>query len=50
MTAKRDRASTRLCFGILGPLAGIRSAVDSQGVFVANHPVPRLYQAGRPAV
>jgi len=31
-------------------LAGIRSAVDPQGVFLANHPVPRLYENGRPAV
>ncbi len=30
-------------------LAGIRSAVDPHGVFVANHPVPRLYEDGRPA-
>ena len=48
--ATRDRASTRLCFGILGPLAGIRSGVAPPGVVVANHSVPRLYEAGRPAV
>ncbi len=29
-------------------LAGIRSAVDPGGVFVANHPVPRLYEDGGP--
>ncbi len=29
-------------------LAGIRSAVDPQGVFVANHPVPRLFESGSP--
>jgi hypothetical protein len=29
-------------------LAGIRSAVDPQGVFLANHPVPRLYENGQP--
>ena len=27
-------------------LAGIRSAVDPHGTFVANHPVPRLYEDG----
>jgi FAD/FMN-containing dehydrogenase len=31
-------------------LAGIRSAVDPHGVFLANHRVPRLYEDGRPAV
>jgi FAD binding domain-containing protein len=31
-------------------LAGIRSAVDPEGIFAANHPVPRLYEEGRPAV
>lgn len=30
-------------------LKGIRSAVDPYGVFTANHPVPRLYEGGRPA-
>jgi FAD/FMN-containing dehydrogenase len=29
-------------------LAGIRSAVDPKGVFLANHPVPRLYENGQP--
>ncbi|WGL52370.1 FAD-binding oxidoreductase [Nocardioides sp. BP30] len=29
-------------------LKGIRSAVDEHGVFAANHPVPRLYEGGRP--
>ncbi|MGB0098972.1 MAG: FAD-binding oxidoreductase [Nocardioides sp.] len=29
-------------------LTGIRSAVDPHGRFVANHPVPRLYEGGRP--
>jgi FAD/FMN-containing dehydrogenase len=29
-------------------LAGIRSAVDPHGLFMANHPVPRLYEDGRP--
>ena len=28
-------------------LSGIRSAVDPDGLFVANHPVPRLYEQGR---
>jgi FAD/FMN-containing dehydrogenase len=31
-------------------LAGIRSAVDPEGVFAANHPVPRLYENGSPSV
>jgi hypothetical protein len=31
-------------------LAGIRSAVDPHGTFAANHPVPRLYEEGSPAV
>jgi FAD/FMN-containing dehydrogenase len=29
-------------------LTGIRSAVDPHGTFAANHPVPRLWEAGRP--
>lgn len=29
-------------------LAGIRSAVDPHGVFVANHRIPRLYEQGAP--
>jgi hypothetical protein len=29
-------------------LAGVRSAVDPSGVFVANHRVPRLFEDGRP--
>ncbi len=29
-------------------LTGIRSAADPQGVFAANHPVPRLYEGGVP--
>jgi hypothetical protein len=29
-------------------LTGIRSAVDPDGVFAANHPVPRLYEDGAP--
>lgn len=29
-------------------LAGVRSAVDSDGTFLANHPVPRLYENGKP--
>jgi FAD/FMN-containing dehydrogenase len=29
-------------------LAGIRSAVDPHGLFVANHRVPRLFEEGRP--
>lgn len=28
-------------------LAGIRSAVDPHGLFVANHPVPRIYENGQ---
>jgi FAD/FMN-containing dehydrogenase len=31
-------------------LAGIRSAVDPEGVFAANHPVPRLYEDGSSAI
>lgn len=30
-------------------LKGIRSAVDPYGIFAANHPVPRLYEGGRPS-
>ena len=29
-------------------LAGIRAAVDPDGLFVANHPVPRPFEAGEP--
>ncbi|SKB07354.1 FAD-binding oxidoreductase [Aeromicrobium choanae] len=29
-------------------LAAVRSAVDPDGVFVANHAIPRLYENGRP--
>ena len=29
-------------------LAGIRSAVDPNGTFAANHPVPRLFENGHP--
>ena len=29
-------------------LAGVRSAVDPHGIFAANHPVPRLFEDGRP--
>jgi FAD/FMN-containing dehydrogenase len=29
-------------------LKAIRSVVDPDGIFVANHPVPRLYEGGRP--
>lgn len=29
-------------------LAAVRSAVDPDGVFVANHPIPRLYEDGQP--
>jgi FAD/FMN-containing dehydrogenase len=29
-------------------LKGVRSAVDPHGVFAANHPVPRLWEDGRP--
>ena len=29
-------------------LKGIRSAVDSHGTLLANHPVPRLYENGQP--
>lgn len=29
-------------------LTGIRSAIDPDGVFVGNHPVPRLFEDGRP--
>ncbi|MGZ4495820.1 MAG: FAD-linked oxidase, partial [Nocardioides sp.] len=30
-------------------LKGVRSAVDPRGVLRANHPVPRLYEGGRPS-
>jgi FAD/FMN-containing dehydrogenase len=30
-------------------LSGIRSAVDPHGTFAANHPVPRLWEDGRPS-
>jgi FAD/FMN-containing dehydrogenase len=30
-------------------LKGIRSAVDCRGTLLANHPVPRLYENGRPS-
>ncbi len=30
-------------------LKGVRSAVDPGGVLMANHPVPRLYEDGRPS-
>jgi FAD/FMN-containing dehydrogenase len=30
-------------------LKGVRSAVDPHGLFVANHPVPRLWEDGRPS-
>ena len=29
-------------------LTGIRSAVDPHGTFMANHPVPRLFENGEP--
>jgi FAD/FMN-containing dehydrogenase len=29
-------------------LTGIRSALDPDGIFVGNHPVPRLFEDGRP--
>ena len=34
--------------GVWRQLAGIRSAVDPNGTFVANHPIPRLYEEGSP--
>jgi hypothetical protein len=34
--------------GVWRQLAGIRSAVDPHGTFVANHPVPRLFENGEP--
>jgi FAD/FMN-containing dehydrogenase len=41
---------TRSAYGadVWPQLTGIRSAVDPHGVFAANHPVPRLYENGRP--
>ena len=41
---------TRSAYGadVWTQLSGIRSAVDPNGVFVANHPVPRLYENGSP--
>jgi hypothetical protein len=32
--------------GVWGQPAGIRSAVDPHGTFVANHPVPWLFEEG----
>jgi hypothetical protein len=29
-------------------LTGLRSVIDPAGTFAANHPVPRLYEDGRP--
>ncbi len=29
-------------------LAALRSVVDPDGLFAANHPIPRLYEGGRP--
>jgi FAD/FMN-containing dehydrogenase len=42
--------ATRTAYGVdrWRQLTGIRSAVDPHGRFVANHPVPRLYEGGRP--
>jgi len=34
--------------GVWTQLKGIRSAVDPHGMFAANHPVPRLWEDGRP--
>jgi FAD/FMN-containing dehydrogenase len=41
-------ARTGYADGVWRQLAGIRSAVDPHGTFVANHPVPRLYEDGVP--
>lgn len=42
--------ATRTAYGVdrWRQLTGIRSAVDPHGVLVANHPVPRLFEDGRP--
>ena len=40
-TAYRPEAWTQL--------KGIRSAVDPHGLFAANHPIPRLWEDGRPS-
>ena len=37
-------ARTAYADGAWTQLTGIRSAVDPHGVFVANHPVPRLFE------
>ena len=34
--------------GVWTQLKGIRGAVDPHGMFAANHPVPRLWEDGRP--
>ena len=34
--------------GVWTQLKGIRGAVDPHGMFAANHPVPRLWENGRP--
>jgi FAD/FMN-containing dehydrogenase len=41
---------TRAAYGadVWTQLTGIRSAVDPHGVFAANHPVPRLFEDGKP--
>jgi FAD/FMN-containing dehydrogenase len=40
-TAYRPEAWTQL--------KGVRSAVDPHGLFAANHPIPRLWEEGRPS-
>ena len=41
--------ATRPAYGVdrWRQLTGIRSALDPHGLFVANHPVPRLHEGGR---
>ncbi|GAA4733681.1 FAD-binding oxidoreductase [Nocardioides endophyticus] len=41
---------TRAAYGpdVWTQLTGIRSAVDPHGIFAANHPVPRLFEDGKP--
>ena len=41
---------TRSAYGadVWTQLTGIRSAVDPHGTFAANHPVPRLFENGKP--
>ena len=49
-TSPRTRSTLASAYGDRAwtQLTGIRSAVDPDGLFVANHPVPRLFENGQP--